>query len=335
VIRFELLDGRPPNWDERIQSYHTKTLFHEGAWLDHVQTIHPQGKIVYYEIRDGDALVGFHCALRIARMLIPIHGSPLGGTGTNFMGPLVHADTDQVELIRALLRLFGPRHFFHLELSNPWLNRTVMENAGFEIQAGVTHVCQLRGDEDATFASLSTEARNRVRKSRKNGVVIERTSDPAVVTHFFQQFREVYAKQGMITPFGENRPRSLFDHLMRAGRLLPIWARREDEILAAGLFPYDDRCIYFWGAASWLRHHHLCPNEALHWGVMQFAVEMGIPQYNMCGGTSQFKNKFGGEDIPHLTYYKSALPLLKVGRRLYRSWHYRSLKKGGGDPASN
>jgi hypothetical protein len=335
VIRFEQLPGRPPNWDESIQHFSTKTLFHEAAWLDHVQTIHPEGRIVYYEIHDGRERVGFYCALRITRMMIPIHGSPLGGTGTNFMGPLVKEDVDQERLIQALLRLVGPRHFLHLELSNPWLNRAVMEKMGFEVQSGVTHVCRLPGDVDAAFASISTEARNRVRKARKNGVVVERTDDPGVVTHFFEQFQEVYGKQGMITPFDESRPRSLYDNLMPAGRLLPILARQGEEILAAGLFPYDDRCIYFWGAASWLRHHRLCPNEALQWGVMQFAVENGIPIYNMCGGTSQFKNKFGGEDIPYLTYHKSALPLLKTGRRIYRDWHFRSLKKAVGAPVGN
>jgi hypothetical protein len=327
MIRFEQLQGRPANWDEVISHFHTKTLFHEGAWLDHVQTVHPQGRIVYYEIRDGGERLGFHCALRITRMMIPIHGSPLGGTGSNFMGPLVNEDVDQQELVHALIRLFGPRHFLHLELSNPWLNRSVMEEAGFEVQEGVTHICRLPRKEDAAFASLSTEARNRVRKSAKNGVVVERTDDPAVVTHFFEQFREVYGKQGMITPFGESRPRSLFNHLMPAGRLLAMWARRGEEVLATGLFPFDDRSIFFWGAASWLRHQHLCPNEALQWGVFQFAVENEIPIYNMCGGKSQFKNKFGGEDIPYLTYHKSALPLLKTARRLYRDRHFRSLRK--------
>ena len=333
MIRFEQLPGRPAAWDHLIQRYSTKTLFHESAWLDHVQTIHPQGEIVYYEILDDRTRLGFYCGLRITRLMIPIQGSPLGGTGTNFMGPLVNDDVDQKEIVQALLRLFGPRHFLHLELSNPWFRREVMEEAGFDVHSGVTHVCQLPADVDAAFSSISTEARNRVRKAKKNGVVVERTDDPAVVEHFFEQFREVYGKQGMITPFDESRPRSLFDHLMPAKRLLSIWARRDDEVLAAGLFPYDERAIYFWGAASWLRHHHLCPNEALQWGVIQFAVETGIPLYNMCGGTSQFKNKFGGEDVPYLTYHKSGLPLLKTGRRMYRDWHFRSLKKAVAVPA--
>ena len=131
----------------------------------------------------------------------------------------------------------------------------------------------------------------------------------------------------MVRPFSKERPLSLFNHLNPAGRLLPLWAVRDGEVLSAGLFPFDERSVYFWGAASWLRHQRLCPNEALHWAVIKFAVENGIPQYNMCGGTSQFKDKFGGSDIPYLQFHKSALPFLQTGRRLHRAWHFRSLRR--------
>jgi hypothetical protein len=334
MIRFQLLPGRPADWDERIRPYHTKTLFHESAWLDHVLSIHPEGRIDYFELFDGAERVGYHCALRIVKMMIPIHGSPLGGTGTNFMGPVVGADVDQHRLMRSLKRLFGPRHFMHLELSNPWLDRAVMEAEGFQVQEGVTHLCTLPSDEEAAWATLRSEARNRVRKAEKNGLVVERTDDPAVVDHFHEQFGEVYGKQGMDRPFGKERPRSLFDHLLPAGRLLPLWVKSGDEVLAAGLFPYDERCIYFWGAASWLKHQSLCPNELLHWEVIRFAVRNGIPAYNMCGGASRFKNKFGGEDVPYLTYYKSALPILEVARRMYRDRHFRKLKASAPAPAA-
>src|SRR4029077_8310307 len=140
-------------------------------------------------------------------------GSPLGGTGTNFMGPLVNRDVDQRALLRGLTALFGPRHFLHLEISNPWLDRAVMVEAGFEVDNSVTHLCELPSDVDAAWATLKSEARNRVRKAEKNGLIVERTADPAVVRHFYAQFIEIYAKQGMTTPFGESRPQSLFDCL--------------------------------------------------------------------------------------------------------------------------
>lgn len=332
MIRFVQLAARPTDWDELIRRYDTKTLFHESAWLDHVQSIYPGGRVVYFEIRDGGETLGYHCALRVTKLMVPIYGSPLGGTGTNYMGPLVSKEVDQRRLIRGLAALVGPRHCLHLELSHFWLDPGIMREAGFRVEPGVTHLIRLPATVEEAWGMLRSEARNRVRKAERNGVVVERADDPALADHFFAQFREVYGKQGMVTPFGPERPRSLFLHLHAAGRLLPLRVTKGGEVVATGLFPYDERCIYFWGAASSLKDHHLCPNEALQWEVIRFAVERGIPAYNMCGGTSQFKNKFGGEDVPYDTYHRSALPLMQVARRLYRERHFRRLRASAPSP---
>jgi hypothetical protein len=335
MIRFESLPTRPPEWDRIIAQFETKTLFHESAWLDHVQSIHPSGKLVYFRIVQDGKIIGYHCGLRIAKALLRIQGSPLGGTGTNFMGPLVQNDVDQRELVRALTALAGPRNFLHIELSNPSLNADVMREAGFGVHETVTHVVPIPGTKEEAWAAMRGPARNRVRKAQGNGLIVERTDNPAIVDHFFEQFIEVYGKQGMVTPWGRERPLSLFQNLMPAGRLLPLWVRHGDEIVAAGLFPYDERAIYFWGAGSWLKHHALCPNEALQWGVIEFAVEKGIPFYNMCGGKSQFKDKFGGSDVPYRTYYRSFIPGLAVARKWYRAWHFRRLRTGASQIAQS
>ena len=327
MIHFRPLPGRPESWDSLIRGYDTKTLFHESAWLDHVADIHPNGRIGYYEVVQNDTVIGYHCGLEIRKMLLPIHGSPLGGTGTNHMGPLVSRETDQRALVRGLSRLLGVGGFLHIELSHFMLDPVVMADEGFSVQEGVTHLIPLGGSVDDAWSELKSEARNRVRKAQKNGLVIERAYDRSVVEEFFDQFKEVYGKQGMDVPFTIDRPKSLFDHLNAAGRLLPLRVRHGEDVVATGLFPFDERCIYFWGAASWIRHHKLCPNEALQWAVIEFAVQEGIPAYNMCGGTSQFKNKFGGEDVPNNIYYRSALPMLSWARDRYRTRHFRNLRK--------
>ena len=72
MIYFEQLTERPSNWDATISTFTTKTLFHESSWLDHVQSVHPEGRIVYYAIHDGSKQIGFYCALRITRLMIPV-----------------------------------------------------------------------------------------------------------------------------------------------------------------------------------------------------------------------------------------------------------------------
>ena len=326
VIR---LSERPSDWDSVIDRFDTKTLFHEGPWLDHVQTIHPRGRIEYFRIKDDGKTVGYFCALKIRKMLLSIYGSPLGGTGTNYMGPIVNKDTNQSKLIRALIELCMKRGIAHFELSHDWLDPAVMESHGFTVHKSVTHVCPLPTDEETAWSQLRSTCRNRIRNAEKNGLVVEMTDDPSIVDHYYAQLREVYANQGLIVPFGKDRPRSLFDHLLPADRIFPVWVKHQGTVIAAGLFPHDARCVYFWGAASWVRYQHLCPNELLHWTIMKLAIARGIPLYNMCGGTSRFKDKFGGSDVPYNHYSKSALPLLRRARQVYRSAHFLKLKMLG------
>jgi hypothetical protein len=323
------LRGRPADWDTLIRRYDGKTLFHESCWLDHLLDIHPGSRIDYFVVRDGGADVGYFCAQRLRKFMLPIYGSPLPGTGTNYMGPVMRSGVDRVAVVQAILRACRRHGVAHLELSAAWLDDDVATSTGLLVDRGLTHVVPLPATEAEAWAGMKSTARNRVKKAERAGLLVDLTSDPAVVDHFFEQLGEVFGKQGMATPYSIERPRSLFRRLMRAGRLLAAWVKHDEEVIAAGLFPHDDRHIYFWGAASWLKAQHLCPNELLHWRVIQRAVELGIPAYNMCGGESQFKDKFGGRDVPYHLYSRSLVPLLSPARRAYRRLHWWRLRLRG------
>ena len=323
------LQDFPSDWDQRVQAFASKTLFHERCWLQHVASIHPAGRIQLYQLQDGGGVMGYFPGIRVRKALVTLFGSPLPGTGTNYLGPLLAEEAAVPEVIEALFRRCRRERVMHLELAHPWLDRRSTRELGLESHPGVTHIVPLPSSQDAAWASLKSTCRNRVRKAEKGGLVCELAPDISVVQHFHQQYVEVYAKQGLAIPFGIERPRSLYQNLLPAGRLLPLWVKYQNEIVAAGLFPYDQHAIYFWGAASWMKYQHLCPNELLHWTVIRLAIEKGIPSYNMCGGTSQFKDKFGGSDVPYVRYSKSFLPGLSQARQIYEWLHRAGLRLRG------
>jgi hypothetical protein len=326
------LPSRPHDWDAQIQAFGSKTLFHESAWLDHVLSIHPRANIHYFRIesvkRHGDIL-GLFCTMSLRKLFVNVYGSPLPGTGTNYMGPLVDGGTAFDEAIAVIVEFCRHHYIAHLELAHDWLNVSAAHRMNLDVHEGVTHVVPLPSDEEAAFAAMKSTCRNRVRKAQKNKLVAEVTDDPTIVDRFYEQFIEVYAKQGLDVPYGIDRARSLYENLYPAQRLLPIWVRNGDEVIAAGLFPYDQHAIYFWGAASWLKDQHLHPNELLHWTVMREAVQRRIPIYNMCGGASQFKDKFGGTDVPYNHFSRTFIPGLRKARDLYRDLHWKRLKIAG------
>jgi hypothetical protein len=327
-LKFERLPARPPTWDQEIRKYTGKTVFHESCWHDHVLDIHPRGRIDYFRIHRGTEAVGVHCGLRITKLGIPIHGSPLGGTGTNFLGPLIDDTIVSAKDVALGLRsLSGLVNGVHLEFAHWKLDRSEMLKAGFVEHVDVTNLLMLPSEVESAWAGLKSTCRNRIRRAQQNGLIVERVTDASIADAFFEQFIEVYAKQGMVTPFGIERPRSLFRNLHPAGRLLSLRVLNGGEVLATGLFPFDEHCIYFWGAASWLSAQSQNPNELLHWEVIKYAVENGIGAYNLCGGQSQFKDKFGGSDVPYIHFSRSTLPGLVFAREFYRKLHYARLRK--------
>ena len=329
TIEIRALSGRPAEWDTLIKRYSGKTLFHESAWLAHVEDVVPGSRVDYLEIVADGRVAGHVPVLMARRAVFRLAGSPLPGTGTNYMGPLVEAGVSLQDATAALLRYLRSRGVAHVELAHRDLDALDHAALGLEAHNDATHVIPLSASTEQAWSGLKSTCRNRVRKAEKNGLRLELTQDPAVNREFIEQYAEVYGKQGLVLPWGVERPQSLFNHLLPAGRVWPLRVWHQDTVVAAGLFPFDERAVYFWGAASWMRYQDLCPNEFLHWNVMRMAVEHGIGEYNMCGGYSQFKDKFGGSDIPYLRLSRSFLPGLRAMRRLYSKAHLLRLRLQG------
>ena len=246
---------------------------------------------------------------------------------------LVVADVDQEALADGLARLVTAPRCLHMELSHPWLRPDALVARGFRAYDSVTHMVPIPSREEAAWQALRGTARNRIKKALDAGLSVQVAADPGIVDHYFEQLQEVFGRQGMSVPYPRTRVESLVRTLGPAGRLLPLLVKQGSTVLAAGLFPYDERCVYFWGGASWLRYRHQCPNDLLHWEVIRFAVARAIPEYNMCGGESRFKEKFGGADVPYVTYSRSAVPGLQTARNLWRWWHLKRRRLPVGVPS--
>jgi hypothetical protein len=311
-----------PDWDTVIRRYDTKYLFHETCWLRFLQR--SQGATVHgIKLLDPDgAVVGYFCGATVRKGLFRLLGSPLQGWTTNFMGPLVN-EVHTESLLRALDQFCRSLGANYIELSNPALPADTMRAAGYELDPDMTFLVTI-DSEAAMWGRLKSECRNRVRRGLKNGLQVERATDPAFVRQYYDQLKEVFLRQGLVPTYGEDRVQTLWDTLMPAGKLLALRVRRGDETVATGLFPHDERAIYFWGGASWPSAYSLYPNELLHWNAMLFALERGVPTYNMCGGGS-FKPKFGGAQIVTERWFKALTPAARIGRRAFK--HYVAVRQ--------
>jgi hypothetical protein len=331
VLEIVLLPGRPNEWDRNIRGFATKTLFHESAWLDFVQTIHPLGHLEYFEIRQGGWTAGYFCALRVNKvMLFPVYGSPLPEAGM-YMGPLVSGGVAQAELVQALVRLCRVKRIASLELANDWLDPQLMRRLGFKVSPNVTHICPLARDEASAWAAMRGTCRTRIRKAEKSGLEAEITDDVAIVEDFYRYLTMVLQRKGRWPQYGIERPRSLMACLTPADRLFSVRVRYRGRVIGVAFYPHDERSMYYWDGASDLAHLELCPNELLHWTAMREAIRRRIPLFNIGGGPvpSRFTRKFGGTDAPYHSYRRNFVPFLETARNLY---HWLDFRKSGRAP---
>lgn len=305
-----------PEWDGEIRRYGSKCLFHESAWLRFLRRSQPvsvHGLRLFDE--DGEG-AGYFCGALARKGFFRLLGSPLQGWTTAFMGPVTNG-LDAEGFLRVLEEYARALRAHYIEVANPVLPGPAMRAAGYELDADTDLVVTIDA-EPSMWSRVDGGARRYcLPRAARRGLSVERAADPAFVHEYHAQLRDVFRRQGLVPTYGRDRVQALWDTLMPTGNLLALRVRHGDDVIATGLFPFDERAIYFWGGASWVGAYPLHPNEFLHWHAMLFALERGIPEYHM-GGGGAFKRKFGGTEAALERWFKPLTPLAAIGREAFR-----------------
>jgi SAM-dependent methyltransferase len=307
-------------WDELVMSSNSHTVFHRRAWLDYLA----ESRAIttrLWSISDGDSTVGYFCGGTLKKGPFRILGSPLTGWGTNTLGPVFSTEAHHPAFVAALDSVAHAERLATIEVESTVLSEGALEAAGFEPTGAWTYLVALdASDGVSAWERLTGPCRNRIRRALKAGLSVEDTDDPAFVERYYEQYASVMRRKGIRPHYPVEYPRSLFNHLKKANCVLALQVKTPaGRVVASGLFPYDDKTLYFWGAASLHDSLDDCPNELLHWTAMQLATQKGLTTYNM-SGHGRFKRKFGGTLTLvkrwHKHYWRSA----GWARRGYRLW---------------
>jgi hypothetical protein len=225
------------------------------------------------------------------------------------------------EATRALVRFaFGPLRCLHLELKDRLLTVEDLAGLGFEHTPNVAFELDLRVPEEEMFARMTSACRRAIRKSEKEGVVVEEAAGDAFAHEYYAQLEEVFAKQSLRPTYDVSRVRELVRTNHRTGRLLLLRARSpEGQGIATGIFPAMNGTAYFWGGASWREHQILRPNEAIFWYAMRYWKARGATALDM-GGGGEYKRKYGPVELSVPFFRISRIPglgrLREVARRV-------------------
>jgi len=162
----------------------------------------------------------------------------------------------------------------------------------------ITVLLQLPSDVDALFRSFPAKLRSQIRRPMKEGLTVR--FGPEQREAFYEVFSRAMRDLG--TPV---LPRAFFERIATAFPQLAVFGvvYRGDQPLAAGCgFIWRDEFEMTWAGA--LRESRpLSANMLLYWAFMEQMIARGVRVFNFgrCtpgGGTHQFKQQWGGRDVP-------------------------------------
>jgi hypothetical protein len=309
-------------WDESISRFDSSMLFQESPWLNFL-TETQNAALVRFRILDAGMLIGYFVGLIQNKGGFSVLGSPLTAWKTPDMGPSVNRGFDQVGFLGAIDRLCQERNIQLVQISNPILDPDIMHNMGYTVATWTAFSIPLSANEQAMWASISGKCRNRIRKALKNGLTVEDLHQPGAVDEYYDQLREVAARQKFRPPHSIDDVKKIYRHLWPRDRLFALAVKYNDRTIASGLFPHDGRTIYSLSIASRSQYLHLCPNELLYWKAMTVGGECGMKHMYVgirhrtprTGGI--FKEKFNARPAAMFRYDRGTTVPAKAALRLY------------------
>ncbi|MBL7261392.1 GNAT family N-acetyltransferase [Paractinoplanes lichenicola] len=297
-------------WAERA-TYDDRLIFHTEPWLDFVAEAQ-RAEPVLARVTDGSETVGHFTGLVTKRFGLRILGSPMAGWTTSYVGFTLAPGVPRRAALEALMPFaFDELGCAHLEVRDRFATVSDLDGLGLRWTEAPTAVISLEPVEDALFNAMASACRRNIRKATRSGVIVEEVvADPTFADDFYDQLRDVFAKQNLVPTYPIARVRSLISHLAPAGQVLLLRARDESgRCIATAVLPWYHRTMYFWGGASYRADQHLRPNETLIWHALRWAKSHGMTEFDFVGGNA-YKSKYGTVSVPVPWARRSRSPLV-------------------------
>jgi hypothetical protein len=324
-MKCNLVDAKSVNW-ELLDSFADRTVFQTREWLNFVAETQGATPVIAELHRDGK-VVGFFSGLTFTRMGVKVLGSSFPGWTTPYIGFNLHSGVSRADALAAVEKMaWDTLKCLHMEVSDPNFTVEDGQQHGFTCEFYTSYRTDLTQPEDKLFNNMDSACRRCVRKAEKSGVVIEEAHDLAFADEYYEQLKDVFAKQGLVPTYNVERVRALVRSIEPTGRVLLVRARNpEGKCIATGIFPGFNKIAEFWGNASFRSSQILRPNEAIQWYVWRYWKQRGIEVYDW-GGEGTYKEKYGckAHRVPWFT--KSRYQIVSTLRNEARNMFARKQK---------
>lgn len=291
-MKCEILDFETANHDD-LNRFADRTVFQTPGWVRFICEAQ-KATPVLARLQEQGKVVGYFTGLTIERFGVKVLGSSFPGWTTPYIGFNLLPGVSRAAALAAVEQMaWNELKCLHMEVSDPYFSPEDGQELGFHCEYYVTYRTDLTRTEDEIFQSMDSACRRCVRKAEKSGVTLEEAHDPAFADEYYEQLKDVFAKQALVPTYGIDRVRALIKHVEPTGNVLLVRARdAEGKCIASGIFPGFNKIAEFWGNASFRASQILRPNEAIHWYVMRYWKKRGVEIYDW-GGDGVYKEKYG------------------------------------------
>ncbi|MEN6450727.1 MAG: GNAT family N-acetyltransferase [Thermoguttaceae bacterium] len=337
-FHFEPYQGSLDEWGKVLETFSDREIFQTPAWIRFLVESQ-RGDPVLAVLKDRNDTVGYFAGMTVRKFGMKILGSPFVGWNSDRMGlrllPAVPGNLALQALVDYAFRDLG---CIHLEVIDPRLTGEDAQGLGFHCSLAQTMEIDLTQTEDELLQNMSSKsARYPIRKAIKMGVSVEEAHDEAFADEYYQQLRDVFAKQSLVPTYDLARVQCLIRHLLPTGNLQLLRVRAPDgRCIATGVFLGFHQYAYFWGNASWRDGQRFCPNELLQWHAIRYWKQRGMRRYDLCGGLG-YKRKYGGQPVANMRLRCSRYRIIDWARNAAARSFYtcqrirgRLIRKGSG-----
>jgi hypothetical protein len=323
MFHFELLNPRDIPW-EQLDALDDRVVFQTPEWLNFIAESQKATPVVA-QIRDGNTVAGYFSGLVVRKFGLRILGSSFPGWTTPYIGFNLLPGYSRAALLAPLTEwAFRELRCLHVEVGDCRFEPSDGERAQLNPSTYETYQSNLTKSEDELFKGMDSACRRCIRKAEKSGVTVEEAHDLAFADEYYEQLKDVFAKQGKLPTYRLDRVRILLKHMLPTGRLLAVRARDpEGRCIATSLYPGMNEMAFFWGNASWRSGQQWRPNEYLHWYALRYWKARGARRFDW-GGGGTYKEKYGVEPYVVPWFYKSKYPVLTTIRNEARAAFYKS-----------
>lgn len=334
-MKCEIIDFEKADFKE-LDAFADRTVFQTREWVRFVAETQAATPVLA-RLSDSGRTLGYFTGLTFTRFGVKVLGSSFPGWTTPYMGFNLAEGCSRAEALAAVEAVaWNELNCMHMEISDPHFDERDGEALGFKTSHYISYRTDLTKPEEELFQSMDSACRRCVRKAEKSGVTIEEAHDPQFADEYYEQLKDVFAKQGLVPTYDVERVRALVRNLEPSGNVLLLRARDpEGKCIATGIFPGFNRIVEFWGNASFRAYQGLRPNEYIQWYVMRYWKKRGAQIYDW-GGEGTYKEKYGC--VPHRvpwfikSRYEFVSRLRDGAKKVYRG-KQRLMGWWQGDPA--